>query len=536
MKRSWIRCILVLVLGCLATSGAWARGQADSGTAGAVSSEPLTLWIAFDVGKAGASMKSYNEMKMLPLVEKETGVKLQFVHPAAGNQNEQLNLMLASGELPDMIHWGWKNFPGGPAKAIQDKSILSLNALIDKNCPNMKKLIGDYPELSRMVRTDDGTIYMYPFVSLDLRKNPQIPAFQTFGWCIRQDWLQKLGFSLPETMDQWTEILRAFKGKDPNGNGKADEIPFVGIGNGDLSNWIRAWGVNNGFYREDDVKNVVKYGYATPEYKEAVTVLAQWYKEGLIDPDYAATDGKQKDSKITNNLAGSWVGATSGNFGRYVQLMKSKDPTVKLTGLVPPYAKGGKPWKFDDWSMFPITSGTAITTKCKKPDAAARFLDFFYSAKGHMLSNWGIEGESYVVENGQPRFTDLIRKNPDGLSIDQALIRYNWAAAEGPNLQPAELWLERMSLPEQREMLPRWGTGDRTRILPPVTPTPQEAAEFSAVMAEVQTYSNEMFTKFVMGVEPISGFDSYMRRLESLGIRRALEMRQKQLDRYLARK
>ena len=103
MKRSWIRCIRVPVLGCLATSGAWARGQADS-------------------GKAGASMKSYTEMKMLPLVEKETGVKLQFVHPAAGNQNEQLNLMLASGELPDMIHGGWKSFPGGPAKAIQEKS------------------------------------------------------------------------------------------------------------------------------------------------------------------------------------------------------------------------------------------------------------------------------------------------------------------------------------------------------------------------------------------------------------------------------
>jgi ABC-type glycerol-3-phosphate transport system substrate-binding protein len=103
MTRSWLRCILVLVLGCLATSGAWARGQADSGSTGAVP-------------------KSCNELQMLPLAEKETGVKFPFVHPAAGNQNEQLNLMLASGELPDMIHWGWKNFPGGPAKAIQEES------------------------------------------------------------------------------------------------------------------------------------------------------------------------------------------------------------------------------------------------------------------------------------------------------------------------------------------------------------------------------------------------------------------------------
>ena len=98
-----------------------------------------------------------------------------------------------------------------------------------------------------------------------------------------------------------------------------------------------------------------------------------------------------------------------------------------------------------------------------------------------------------------------------------------------------QLWLARMSMPEQREMLPRWATGSLDRIMPPVLPTSEEAAEAAAIMGEVSTYVNEMFTKFVMGVESLEKFDSYIETLESLGVERAIELKQNQLDRYNAR-
>ncbi|HML46976.1 MAG TPA: ABC transporter substrate-binding protein, partial [Clostridia bacterium] len=152
-----------------------------------------------------------------------------------------------------------------------------------------------------------------------------------------------------------------------------------------------------------------------------------------------------------------------------------------------------------------------------------------------MYMNWGIEGETYNIVDGAPVFTDLITANPDGLSLDQALIQYALAADDFFFCMDPQLWLARMSLPEQREMLPRWANGNRDRILPPVLPTSDEAAEVASIMGEVTTYVNEMFTKFVMGVEPLDNFDTYMNNLKSLGVERAIELKQNQLDRYNAR-
>ena len=140
-----------------------------------------------------------------------------------------------------------------------------------------------------------------------------------------------------------------------------------------------------------------------------------------------------------------------------------------------------------------------------------------------------------IGEDGTPEFTELVTNNPDGLSVDQVLIQYALSADDFFFCMDPELWLARMSMPEQREMLPRWATGSLDRIMPPVLPTSDEAAEFASIMGEVNTYVDEMFTKFVMGVESLDNFDTYMSNLQSLGIERAIELKQNQLDRYNAR-
>ena len=281
---------------------------------------------------------------------------------------------------------------------------------------------------------------------------------------------------------------------------------------------------------------MVSYGYYTEEYRSALETLARWYANGLIDPDFAASDSKQKDSKVTGNIGGAWTGATSGGFGRYITMMKPENPDLDMTGVTPPTVNAGETYKYDSWSKYPIGREAAISANSKHPVEAAKFCDYFYGDAGHMYMNWGIEGESYVIdENGNPAFTDLITSNPDGLSVDQALIQYALAADDFFFLMDPQLWLARMSMPEQREMLPRWATGSRDRIMPNVLPTSDEASEYASIMGEVETYVNEMFTKFVMGIEPLDNYDTYMNNLKSLGVERAIALKQAQLDRYNAR-
>ena len=44
---------------------------------------------------------------------------------------------------------------------------------------------------------------------------------------INSTWLKKLNLQMPKTTEELRTVLRAFKTQDPNGNGKADEIPMT---------------------------------------------------------------------------------------------------------------------------------------------------------------------------------------------------------------------------------------------------------------------------------------------------------------------
>ncbi|UUZ82242.1 extracellular solute-binding protein [Paenibacillus sp. P26] len=140
--------------------------------------------------------------------QKQTGVKLKFTTAPTNQGKEALNVMLASGDLPDMIEYDFLGaFPGGPEKAIKDGYILKLNDVIDKYAPNLKKYLKEHPEIDKMVKTDNGGYYAFPF----LRGDPALQVYQ--GPIIRKDWLDELGLPIPETIDDWYTTLKAFKEK-----------------------------------------------------------------------------------------------------------------------------------------------------------------------------------------------------------------------------------------------------------------------------------------------------------------------------------
>ncbi|TVY05417.1 extracellular solute-binding protein [Paenibacillus cremeus] len=507
-------------------------------------SKPITLkmFVAMDA-KVAATMKNYNEIAVFKELEKRTGIHIEFIHPAsmdAAAIKEQFNLMVASGDLPDLIYYNWINdYNGGPNKAIKDGVILPLNDLVDKYAPNLKAFMASDPKANKQLRTDDGTIYVFPEAQspnqfAKVNPNPN-PAFQTFGWQIREDWLEKLNLKKPETIDDWYEVLKAFKTKNPSGSGKGDEIPLAPKGAGDLQNWVRAWGINYGFYVDN---GKVKYGPYTPEYKDSLTTLAKWYKEGLIDPDFGITDAKQFDAKVMGNRAGSWVGSTSGTFGRFVQLMKAKDPSVKLGGTVPPYVKGTKSYNFNiDEIKVASGGGVAISAKSKYAKEAAMWLDYGYSPEGGLLNTFGIEGQSYKMVNGSPQLLPEITNNPQGLSIDEALSKYSRGSGGLAFIMTPEIWQQRMALPEQQKIIGLWKEGSYDRTMPPgVTPTIEESTKMASVLSQVNTYRDEMFSKIIMGQVPITEFDNYMAKLKQMGIEDAIKIQQAAYDRYMARK
>ena len=419
------------------------------------------------------------------------------------------------------------DYPGGPEKAINDGNILALNDIIDKYCPNLKAYLASNPEADRQAKTDDGHYYMFPFIRGD--KELRV----TIGLMVRQDWLDELGLEMPTTIDEWHTVLTAFKEK------KGSTAPFCyEYKMGSLTDALPfqyAYNTNKNFYVGEDGK--AHFGAAESNFKDYLTTMHQWYSEGLLDADLATAEFDQVSAKMSNGTAGASCGWAGSRMGTWTNAALEADPNYDLEPApVPTLTKGDTAKMGPLENAVPNQGGVAITTSCKDVETAARMLDWAYSEEGHMYYNFGTEGVSYNMVDGEPVYTDEILNNPEGLPISQCMtfnIRGNY---NGPFVQDVRYLAQYYTLPGQKTSNATWtvDTADKY-AMPPVTPNAEESDEFSAIMNEVKTYRDEMMLKYILGTEDLSTFDQYVETLNSMGLPRALEIENAALDRYNAR-
>lgn len=530
----WLKRTAVLALsaglaaGCSGgEDGAPGANSPAAGTTAAVATatpaKPLSLsyWVGLP-GAAARSLKDYNDSVFFKELEKRTGVSVKFQHPAASSGNEQFNLLIASGNLPDVIEYNFTTYSGGPEKAIADKVIIPLNDIIDKHAPNLKKYLDENPEMRKELSTDNGNLYVFPGIGTGTTN-------VTSGMMLRADWLDELGLQPPETIDEWTHVLREFKTK----KGAQTPVTFV-LGDFDQERLNGAYGVGIGFYIDN---GKVKYGPAEPGYKDYLALLNSWYKEGLMDPDFATQDGNSKNAKATNGSAGAFPGAIGGAMGTYLNAVKSSNPDYDLVAAQHPVLKkGDEPFIFHAAYNYRGEGSAAITPANKHPEETAEWLDYLYSKEGHVLKSFGVEGLTFNWEGDFPRYTDLIVKNPDGLSISDAMSKYLRVAIPSPGFVGDNAYFEQYYAYDQQKeassIYNKYYKNLEGVRLPRITETPEDGQELSAIMAEINTYRSEMFLKFVMGGESIDNFDKYTAQLKSMKLERAIQIKQAALERY----
>ncbi|MDU4695881.1 MAG: extracellular solute-binding protein [Paenibacillus sp.] len=487
----------------------------------------LTYWGELTGNLVGVK-NTHQDVPFFKKWQENTGVPLEFLAPPAGQGREALNVMLASGDLPDMIEYNFMSFPGGPEKAISDGYILRLNDLIDKHAPNLKKYLQDNPDIDKMVKTDSGSYYVFPFI----RGDEYLRVFQ--GPMIRKDCLDDLGLPVPETIDEWTATLKAFKEK------KGAAAPLSMVSKPRFFNesyngaFLGAFGVIQGFYQED---GKIKFGPAEPGFKEYLRLFQSWYKEGLLDKNIATVDGKALDSNLASGATGATIGNAGGGMGKWQPLIEANDPKAVLVATpYPVLNKGDKP-KFGQRNQAYSSEGTvAITTAAKNPELAVQMLDYGYSEEGHMFFNFGEEGVSYEMVDGYPKYTDLLMKNPDKLAPAQAISLYARGSYNGPFVQDKRYAEQFFALQTQRDAIEIWKNTDAAKYqLPPITPTPEESSEYAAIMNDMNTLVDEMTIKIILGDESVDQFESYVEKMKSLRLDRAIEIQTAALERYNSR-
>lgn len=494
---------------------------------------PLTLkWYRQLDTKSMQVLTTWNDNEGFQQIQANTGITLEFVTPPVGQEVEAFNLMVASRDLPDIIEYTWRSYMGGPQKAIDDKIILDLTAPMAEFGYYYPLLKQENPDLARAWATADGKDYMFGFA------RSKVGALY-YSFQIRMDWLTKLGLSVPTTIPEWYDVLVAFRDGDPNGNGQKDEIPF-----GHISNWggvyafSLGFGVgsklyDNGYYVDE---GVVKYAPIEPGFKTYIETMAQWYKEGLIDPEYTALDMKGFENKVYNNLVGSQYGGLGTGFmGKHNLTMQNQNnmPDFLLQGILPPKDEKGVSRAMYDHDA--PGSGAAVSALCKSVPEAVRLLDYCYGPEGSFLINFGPEGKAAVMTENGPQYTDLVLKSPDGNPYDVATLKYGLITTGGPFIQH-EI--------HPRTSMSYFGAFDTALDiskscnlswrLPPVPLSAEDALAVNEVLADAKTYVDESVDMFIMGTLPLSDFDGFVQALKDMGIEQTVAIYQQHLDKINA--
>jgi len=478
---------------------------------------PVKWWTYIDANITATA----NNLGDTPFGKKfieNVGADITFIHPTTGGGSEQFNLMLASGELPDIIDHYWTDFPGGPEKAIKDGYIVELNDLIDKYAPNFKKYMEEHPDFRKYIETDNGSIYMIPYINA---------VTTSGGVIIRQDWLDELGLEMPETIDEWYTVLKAFKEK--KGATAPLSIDPYAFSTGAFSG---AYGIRLSLYVDN---GTVKYGYYEDAYKDFLTAMNQWYNEGLLDNNFSTLDSNAITANVLNGSTGVSYGGITSGIAKYMN-SKKDDPTFRVVAAPYPTSEKGKTPEFGQYVNEVTVFGSAISSTCKDPELAMRLIDYTYSEEGIMLNNYGIEGESYNIVDGKPVYTDEVMNNDNGLTMGQALSQYAKPYNTYNSVQLFEAYEQTLTTDDMKNALKVWGNHNgKEHSTGTLHPTAEEQKRLSEIQNAISTYTEEMRIKFICGVEPISNFDTYKQKLEQLGIKEYLQMQQAAYDRFAKR-
>lgn len=496
------------------TGNATTTANSPSGNKLPLTDKPVTLRYWAVMPTQGAQvMNSLNDSLTYQELEKRTGIKIEFIHATQAQSAEQFNLMIAANDLPDIIQ-GAAQYKGGGEKAVSDGAYIKLNDLIDKYAPNYNKLRKSNSDIARQTSGDSGLIWA--FIPVLKGENP---AWS--GPMIKEDWLKDVGMNDPVTMDDWYNVLKAFKEK----KGATSPLFFSKTGLEGNAVFASAYGVAPGYYKVNDK---IKFGPIEPQFKDYLTAMNKWYKDGLIDKDFPTRTFDAMKSMFTSDK----TGAVNESIDTISALC---DPLgIKIKAVPYPVLKNGDKVQFraKDWWVN-MADATAITSASKNPELAVKWLDYAYSEEGSMLFNFGVEGQSYVMENGKPKFTDLVMKNKD-VPLNAAIWKFKvhgapmlrWGAYSNPTT---------LANPKNMEVKEMWTKTGFDHMIPPISLTAEEGGKFSSIMNNVNTYRDEMIIKFILGAADLNQFDQYVNEIKKMGIDEAISLQQAAYDRYLKR-
>lgn len=490
--------------------------------------ESLSLVATFPDPLFSSYPNAMADCSIYKAAEEATGIHVDFQGMSTSASNEQFNVMVASGSYPDLIGWGL-NFANGDDAEVEEDVILDLTEYIAQYAPNYYNLLSTDDELLKTAVSSSG--YITAFYGLTTED-----GLAKEGLAIRTDELEKLGLDKPYTIEDFENVLAAFKDDGL-------KQPLMMLAPGAIQdNWLSgAFDVAafcNSFpmsvvptYVQD---GEIKFGPIEDGFKDYITLMHDWYEKGYIESDFVSDNsnwnGSDYSNAITNGEAGIFY-CDWGNLNGYIE--NSEVEGFSLEATYDMHATEDSVNHFGTFITKSASNGFRISSNCENVELACKWGDWWYSEEGSLLANYGVEGEGFEYVDGVPTFTSLVTDSD--LGMRDALLVY---ASNGTincvidNNAAASVYSDvDKAAPEI------WATGmDDEYVIPTsMSLSADDSTEAANIYSDIQTLCMESIAKFITGDKSLDEFDDFVQQIKDMGIQDYLDIYQDCYDEYMAR-
>ena len=471
----------------------------------------ISLWYPLRQDVVQAPEKASGGNKFWVAVQERLNIDVEFSEPGQTVGTEKYNLMVASGDMTDLImetlcaQSNGSAYTGGYDLAIDDNIYIELTDLVEENCPNYWYWINASEGNRKAAYTDSGKLGAF------LKINAE-DMIQNQGIGINGDMFEATGLAMPETPSQWTEMYAALK--DQGVKYPVEINTELSVLEGGLAG---AMGASPSVaFLIDAASEEFVFGPTTDETRAYIELLADYYAKGYIDTNFISAAAVMSNAKFnsgetfTCRVMQQQLASYEANYGVNIMAApalraeEAPETGMQLIGQAEMALVGN--------------AGVAVTTCCEDLDTALLFMDWFYSRDGAILSNWGIEGITFEFVDGEPLINDFYQERTDGVfnrgiytaSGDFGLVYPNCSITKAGEVEQAAMngWTTK-----------DWD-GYKYFSLPAVSLTSQESEGISNAWADIETVVDSTFLSWVVGDSELTddSWNELIATVESLGL------------------
>jgi putative aldouronate transport system substrate-binding protein len=441
-----------------------------------------------------------------------------------------LNILFSGGTYGDAIFGA--NMVGTTAASQYAASGLLADLtpyITPEIMPNFYAILEEEPAMWGNIRAADGKIYALPKITGLAGEYLESPLM------VNKQWLDKLGLDIPKTQAEFTEMLRKFKTEDPNGNGQADEIPYMAsfadsFAHLDVINFL--YGVASKNSSLDGFVQIVggkaQFAGVQPGYKESLKYQQQLYSEGLLWQDCFTAPFDQFSAKLTAEecvigcLGYKLPNQTTSYWQDYVVMAPPKMDGYDAKWYYHPGYYGAKNIFF-------------ATDRCENLDVLMHWVDLFMDTETALQVEYGEIGDGWLEKGADGVYTinalngdeiaALQEKTPTLTKIFASTPRAIRASAYGTalNLSPADQ-IKQNNYAVYKDYL-------NTELWPRPYYLPEDADRMGVLITDILDQVNVKRADWVTGKSDIDAeWDAYVQKLDELGLAEYLEIQQRAYD------